>query len=255
MSKRYEILQRAVVALCMLLAVAVLTVSPAYAADEAAPAKPAKADKVKKEHRAEPAAAAARPATPAKPPRAAKPPRPPEKSLEEQRAEDGPWAKHSNWLSFRAGYAKATGENAGDGLVGYGMAYQHMIDRQWGFGFAVQHDLVGHLGPGYEISVPFTLEINRHFKWNTSIRPYVGLGGGYFFHKFYRTAPDDTGAPSAGGYVNVGANLPLSERHVLGLDTRVAFVGGRDGVVNPVFGPEKSSRTLWSVKLNYALVY
>jgi len=251
-SKRYEFLQRAVMALCLLLAVAMLAVSPALAADK--PAKPAKADKVKKEQKAEPAAVAATP-KPAALPKAPKPPRPPEKSLAEQRAEDGPWARHTNWLSLRAGYAKATGETSGDGLVGWGMAYQHMLNRQWGFGAVVQHDVVGHIGPGYEISVPFTVEVNRHFKWDTVIRPYVGVGGGYFFHKFYRTANDNTGAPGGGGYISLGANMPLSDRHVLGIDTRVAFVSGRDGVVNPVFGPETGTGTLWSAKLNWALVY
>ena len=49
--------------------------------------------------------------------------------------------------------------------------------------------------------------------------------------------------------------MPLNERHVLGLDARTSFVKGRDGVVNPVFGPETASETLWSVKLNWGIVY
>jgi hypothetical protein len=232
-----------------LLAVTVLAASPVFAADAAKPAKPAKVEKAKK-----PAATPAAP-KPAPKPKAPKPAKPPEKSIEEQRKEDGVWTKGSNWLGMRAGYAKSTVENTGDGLLGYGISYQHMINRQWSFGGAVQHDLLGHLGSSTEISVPFTLEMTRHFKWNTSIRPYVGVGGGYYFHKYYRTGNDETGAPGMGTYLTWGANLPLNDRHVLGMDIRSSFVAGRDGVINPVFGPEKSSQTLWSIKLNWAMVY
>jgi hypothetical protein len=52
----------------------------------------------------------------------------------------------------------------------------------------------------------------------------VGLGGGYYFHKYYRTAPDYTGAPGAGYFISLGTNLPLDDRHLIGLDTRVSFV-------------------------------
>ena len=38
----------------------------------------------------------------------------------------------------------------------------------------------------------------------------------------------------------------LSDRHVLGLDLRSSFVGGRTGVVNPVFGAEQITGTLGS---------
>jgi hypothetical protein len=201
------------------------------------------------------AAATAATPKPAKAPKAPKPPRPPEKSYAEQRAEDGPWAKRATWLSFRAGYAKSAAETAGDGLVGYGLAYQRMMTRQWAFGAAVQHDLLGHLGNSYEISVPFTVEFTRHYNWKTALRPYLGVGGGYYFHKYYRTGNNYTGAPAAGGFINFGANMPLSDRHLLGLDARMSMVGGRDGVVNPVFGAETSTEMLWSLKLGWSLVY
>ena len=249
------VLRRGAGVLFALLAVSVLAASPAFAADSAAePTKPAKVEKAKK---AAPAAVAPKPATPAapRPPKPPKPPKPPEKPLEEQRKEELVWTKGNNWLGVRAGYAKATTVNSGDGLVGYGIAYQHMLSRKWSVGGAVQHDLLNHLGTSTEISVPCTLELTRHIKWDTAIRPYVGVGGGYYFHKYYRTGSQDTGAPGAGSYFTLGANLPLNDHHVLGLDARTSFVTGRDGVVNPVFGPELATETLWSVKLTWAMVY
>lgn len=179
-----------------------------------------------------------------------------EKSYEERRAEDGPWAKGANWMQFGAGYARAGGKNAGDALGGYGVAYHHMLSNKWSFGAGVRHEILGHLGPSYEISVPFTAEFVRHYKWKTVMRPYLGLGGGYYFHKYYRTASDYTGAPGGGWHMCVGTNLPIDDRHLLGVDARVGFVAGRgETVVNPVFGPEADSQTQWSIKLNWAMVH
>lgn len=248
------VFRRGARALCALLAVTLLAVSPVLAAGSAAKTpktpRPAKVEKAKKQA---PVAAAATPKP--RTPKPARAPKPPEMSLEEQRKRDGVWTKGNNWLSIRAGYAKSTVSNTGDGVAGYGMAYQHMLSRRWSFGGAVQHDLLGRLGNSSEISVPFTLELARHFKLDTAIRPYVGVGGGYYFHKYYRTGTEYTGVPGAGYYVTLGANLPLNGRHVLGLDARTSFVKGHEGVINPVFGPEKSSQTLWSVKLNWGIVY
>jgi len=186
---------------------------------------------------------------------AADAPKPAEKTYAERRAADGPWAKGADWLSFGAGYSRAGGKNAGDGLGGYGIGYQHMMSPSYSFGASIHHEVLGHLGTSYEISVPFTAEIVRHFKWKTVIRPYLGVGGGYYFHKYYRTSHDDTGAPGGGWHISTGANLPLDDRHVLGLDARVGFVKLRGSdVVNPVFGPEPSSESQWSVKLNWAIV-
>lgn len=250
------ILRRGASVLCALLAVSMLAVSPVLAAGSAAKAakaaRPAKVEKAKK-----PAAVVA--STPApKAPRAPKKPapvKPPAKSLAERRSEDGVWAGGTSWLSLRAGYAKSTVRNTGDGMAGYGIAYQHMLNRKWSFGGAVQHDMLGHLGNSSEISVPFTLELARHFKLKTAIRPYFGAGGGYYFHKYYRTGTEYTGAPASGFYVTMGANLPLSERNVLGLDVRTSWVDGRSGAVNPVFGPESAQQTLLGMKLTWGMVY
>lgn len=187
-----------------------------------------------------------------KPARAAKV----EKSYEQRRAEDGPWARGANWLQFGAGYARAGGKNAGDAMGGYGIGYHHMLSNKWSFGASVRHDVLGHLGNSYEVAVPFTAEFVRHYKWKTAMRPYLGFGGGYYFHKYYRTAADYTGAPGAGWHLSVGTNLPIDDRHVLGLDARVGFVAGRgETVVNPVFGPEPDTQSQWSIRLNWAMVH
>ncbi len=233
MSNRHGIQRLAVAALAVLAVACTLTAGAAQAAETPAPA-------------------AAAPAAEAKPARAPKV----QKSYEERRAEDGPWAAGANWLQFGAGYARAGGKSAGDGLGGYGVAYHRMLNGKWSFGTSIRHEILGHLGPSYEIAVPFTAEFVRHYKWKTVMRPYAGFGAGYYFHKYYRTAADYTGAPGAGWHLCTGTNLPLDDRHVIGLDARIGFVAGRgETVVNPVFGPEQDTQTQWSFKLNWAMVY
>lgn len=197
------------------------------------------------------------PKPPAKPVKAAKvkKAKPVEKSWEEQKKEDGQWAKRTNWISLRAGYAKSTGKFAGDAVGGYGVAFQRMMSRKWSLGGSVSHDVLGHLGTASEIAVPMTLELSRHSPWKTAFRPYIGIGAGYYFHKYYRTAGDYTGAPALGYSIGFGGNTPLDEKHLLGIDARVHFMSGREGVVNPVFGPEENTETLWTVKLNWAMAY
>lgn len=189
-----------------------------------------------------------------KPPKVKKA-KPVEKSWEEQKKEDGHWAKRTNWISFRAGYAKATGKFTGHAVGGYGVAFQRMTSRKWSLGGSISHDVLGHLGNAYEIAVPMTLELSRHSSWKTAFRPYIGVGAGYYFHKYYRTAGDYTGAPALGYSLAFGGNTPLDDKHLLGIDARVHFMRGRDGVVNPVFGPEEGTETLWTVKLNWAMAY
>ena len=186
--------------------------------------------------------------------KAARPAKPPEKSFAEQKAEDGVWVKRGNWIGVRAGYAKRGGGNAGDGLFGYGVSFQRMLSRQYSLNAAIQHDVIGHLGNSLEYDIPMTLEFQRHYKWSANFRPFVGVGGGYHWRKFYRTVPDYGGAPASGWHVSLGANTPLDDRHVLGFETRMAVVPGR-GTSNPVFGPDEGQSTLWSAKLTWALAY
>jgi hypothetical protein len=203
---------------------------------------------------AQDAPAPAAPAAAATAPARAKKAKPPEKSLAEQKKEDGAWMKRANWISVRAGYAKRSGGSAGDGLFGYGIGYQRNLSRRVSLNAQVQHDIVGHLGNSYEIAVPMTLELQRHFRWSESFRPYLGIGGGYHWRKYYRTGPDNGGAPVSGWHVSLGANMPIDDRHMLGIDTRVASLDGR-AAVNPVFGSESSQSTAWSAKLSWSIVY
>ena len=204
-----------------------------------------------------PKVAAAAKSKPPKPPKLPQEPkaRPAEKSMEEQRKEDGIYAKRSNWLTLRFGYAKRSGDLSGDGFVGYGVAYQHMMSKKYAFAAGVGHDVVGHFQNELDEAVPFTAEFQRHFKWNTSVRPYVGLGGGYYLRKKYRTAFEYNTAPTGGGHVSLGLTSALDPNHVIGFETRVAWLQGRKGIVNPTFGPGQDSETIWTAKISWGLVY
>ncbi len=180
--------------------------------------------------------------------------KPVEKSFEEQKKEDGLWVKRGNWIGVRAGYANRGGGNSGDGLFGYGVSFQRMLTRHHSINASVQHDVVGHLGNSYEYDIPMTLEFQRHYRMSSQLRPFIGLGGGYHWRKFYRTPADYGGAPVSGWHFSLGANTPLDDRHVLGFETRVAIVPGR-GTVNPVFGLDDTQSTLWSAKLTWAIGY
>lgn len=215
--------------------------------------KASKAPKVAKA-KAAPAVAVTKPAKTPKPAKE-KPVKAPEKSFEEMKKEDGVYAKGSNWLSLRFGWAKRTGELAGDGFVGYGLGYQHMISRRYAFGAGVGHDVVGHFGQQIDEAVPFTAEFQRHFRWKSVLRPYVGLGGGYYLRKNYRTAGEYTTTATGGPHVSLGFTSALDDKHVIGLEARVARLQGRTGVVNPTFGPGENTETMWTIKGSWALVY
>ncbi len=221
--------------------------------------KAPKTPKAPKQPKAEKVAKAALP-TKAKAAKAPKAPKvakvkQPEKSVEEQKKEDGVYAKGSNWLSFRFGYAKRTGDVNGDGLVGYGIGYTHMLSRRYAFGAGVGHDIVGHFGAQLDEAVPFTAEFQRYFKWNTSVRPYVGFGGGYYLRKTYRTGTDYGSSTTGGPHLSLGFTSALDANHVIGFEARVASIKGRAGVVNPTFGPEKDAETIWTAKISWALAY
>ncbi len=170
------------------------------------------------------------------------------------RADVDPWAKRTTWVSVRAGYAKSTQSGAAGGNLGYGFGFNRFIRDGWALGAAVQYDVLGRFGDATQSEVPFTLELTRHFKWNTPLRTYLGAGGGTYYRKTYRTG-DDRSVPHGGGFLSLGANTPVDGRHLLGLDSRVAFVGGEENRTNPVFGAEKSQSVHWSFKLSWSLVY
>ena len=197
---------------------------------------------------------AAKPDVPAKAPKPVKA-KPPVKSYEERRREDGVYAQGASWLSFRFGWAKRAEDLSGSGLVGYGVGYQRMLRKKYAFAARIDHDIVGHYGNDIDLAVPFTGEFQRHFGGKSSARPYVGLGGGYYYRKAYRTGTEYTTTVSSGVHVSAGMISPVSDRHLVGFDVRMAFVDGREGVVNPTFGPSQATETLWSAKVSWALVY
>ena len=200
---------------------------------------------------------AAAPATPAKAPKAPKiaKPKPPVKPYEERRREDGVYAAGANWLSFRFGWAKRAEDLAGSGLVGYGMGYQRMMSKNFAFAARVDHDVVGHYGQDVDISVPFTGEFQRHFLWKSAARPYLGVGGGYYFRKAYRTGTEYTTMATSGVHFSAGVVSPVGDRHAIGFDARMAFVEGRTGIENPTFGSGQATETIWTAKVSWALVY
>lgn len=233
-------------------ALAVPSDSAAATGKKAKNVKAPKAAKVAKS-KVEKAAKVAKP-KPEKIPKA-KPARAAEPVAAERDKTDGIYSKGSDWLSFRFGYAKRTGDLAGDGFVGYGVGYQHMMTRKYAFSAGVGHDIVGHFGAQLDEVVPFTAEFQRHFKWNTATHPYIGIGGGYYLRKNYRTGGEYNTVPTGGPHVSVGFTSALDEHHVIGFETRMARVQGRPGVVNPTFGPGEDTETIWTAKISWGLVY
>jgi len=186
-----------------------------------------------------------------------------------------PWAPGAQWLTLRAGYAKSNVENSGNGGPGYGISYSRMISgidvlglklfQHYSIGASVNHDLVGHFGPAAEIDVPLTVEMTRHYAWNTALHPYWGFGTGGYYRKTYRTGAD-TRDVSLGYFLALGANMPVAERNMLGLDIRMNRFEATNDPVNPVFGPgsgsleqdgsvKKDTGTHWGAKLTWSFVY
>lgn len=189
------------------------------------------------------------------------------------------WAGGRNWLSLRGGYAKAAGDFSGDGGVGFGFGYARMLSpvhfwrwtflKQFSLGTYVHYEVIDHFGSAAEIEVPATIELVRHFHWKTPVHPYLGLGGGSFYRKTYRTG-DDTRDVHGAGYLTGGLNVPVGGRQVLGFDVRYIRIDASYDPPNPVFGPgsgevhfdsagdpvvERKTGTHWSAKVNYSLVY
>jgi len=188
----------------------------------------------------------------------------------------------SQWMSVRAGYAKGSGEVAPDGAIGGGFGYRRFVLDRWAVGIFAQYDLLGKFGSAADISVPLTLEVTRHTRWGAGVYPYVGVGGGAFYNKLYRTGADQSGF-KPGRYLTFGAQFPIKRQSMLGLDVRMAQVDKFDA--NPAFpgpptdrhklddllvdlqGPaspempllfddnEAKTQTLWSVKLEYSITY
>jgi hypothetical protein len=169
-------------------------------------------------------------------------------------AASDPWQKGANWTSFRIGYAKSLDGGAPNGMGGGGFGFSRMLSDRVSLGFFVHYELLGKFGDAAQIEIPATAEYALHFRWKTALRPYVGVGVGGFYHKITRS-----GSPRAdllpGTIFKFGADSPLDDHNVLGLDARVASVGTDDEILDPVFGRASPRSIRWSVKLSYARVF
>jgi len=189
------------------------------------------------------------------------------------------WRPGKQWVSIRVGFSKSTVHGAGYGGAGYGFGYSRMLKPwkiykwtvmdQHSIGVYVHHEVVGHFGSAAEIEVPATVELVRHFLWGTPARPYLGVGGGAFIHKLYRTGADNRDINFA-PYLAIGINSPINQKHMVGLDARWIREDVTNDPADPVFGVGSGalrSRTNgttyivrkrgshWSLKANYTLTY
>jgi hypothetical protein len=167
---------------------------------------------------------------------------------------DQPWQKGAEWAAFRIGYAKSLEGGAPNGMGGLGFGFSHMLSNRVDLGFYIHYELLGKFGAASEIEIPITAEYAYYLRWNTPLRPYVGLGVGAFYHKIYRSGADrDDILPAT--VFKFGADAPLDPHNVLGLDARIAVVTNDDPTVDPVFGTPKFATERWSVKLCYSRVF
>jgi hypothetical protein len=189
---------------------------------------------------------------------------------------DGPeWTKGAQWMSVRAGYAKISAQDAPDGLAGYGFGYARFVMTRWAVGGYIHQELLGRFGHATAIEVPLTIEVVRHTRWGSAMHPYVGVGAGAFYYKYYRTGEDVAGF-RPGRYITLGFTSPVAHRNLLGVDIRLAsidklrdnrvFAGSETNnpTINDAFaqplsvlgtGFDSGGELHWSVKLNYAFAY
>jgi len=188
----------------------------------------------------------------------------------------------SQWMSFRVGYAKGTGQVTPDGLMGGGFGYRRFVLDRWSVGAFAHYELLGRFGRAADIEVPLTVEVLRHTRWGAAVYPYAGVGMGAFYGKRYRTG-SDAGGFTPGRYLVLGASTPIRKQGMLGFDVRMATVdrpdenpafpgppadrehvddllGDLKGPSNPdmplLFGDTVAkTRTLWSFKLDYTITY
>jgi Outer membrane protein beta-barrel domain len=164
------------------------------------------------------------------------------------------WAKGAQWMSIRAGASRNSGDQAYDGGAGYGFGYSRMLNKRWAIGFYAHHELLSKSGGAAEMEFPFTAELVRHFRLSPDLRPYFGIGGGGFNYRTFRSG-DDRIRPATGYYVVGGANTPLDPHQLLGLDVRFVRLNGKEDLVNPTFGRQKSTFYSLGIKLNWSFVY
>lgn len=164
---------------------------------------------------------------------------------------DEAWKRGTSWATFRVGYAKSLEGGAPNGWAGYGFGFSRMMSERASLGFFIHHELLGKFGAAAQIEIPVTAEYAYHIQWKTPLRPYVGMGLGAFYHKIYRSGADRAEVLPAMVF-KFGADAPLDDHNLLGMDARVATVGNDDETVDPVFGKPKATSVRWSIKLAYS---
>jgi hypothetical protein len=165
-----------------------------------------------------------------------------------------PWKRGASWTTFRAGYVKSLEGGAPNAWGGYGFGFSHMLSERVSLGLFIHHELLGKFGGAAQIEIPVTAEYAYALKWNTALKPYVGVGLGAFYHKIYRSGADRTELLPATLF-KFGADTALDEHNVLGMDSRIAWVANDDETVDPVFGKSKPTSIRWSIKLQFSRVF
>lgn len=169
------------------------------------------------------------------------------------------WARGSEWLSVRAGYAKSTALGAADGNFGIGFGYARFRNSKWSFGAQMAFDILGRYGDAVEIESPWTVEILRHYRWKSPAHPYFGLGGGAYYNKVSGTGDDHAGI-NPGVYLTSGLNTQISDHGLFGFDLRMSWVE-LSNQTNPVFGAEatldetQKNALHWSAKATYSWAF
>lgn len=174
-------------------------------------------------------------------------------AIEDARKAGLPWFKGANWMSFRLGTAGSKVENSPNASVGLGFGAQHFRSSNWSLGMNADLDVLGRFGGASEMEIPLTLEAQRHMRWGSdTVRPFIGVGTGVWYHRFYRTGADGTEV-RPGFFLSGGLNSPISAGSVLGFVGRMTVQSNAE-TDNPYFPNESNSAVHWSLKLSYMRV-
>ena len=161
-----------------------------------------------------------------------------------------PWVAGANWTSFRLGTAFSTVKDSPEGGIGVGFGMHHFFSRRWSGGFQADLDVLGKFSGGTEMELPLTLQFTRHMKFGSNtLRPYLGFGGGAYFHRYYRTGGDEANLRPAAIFAT-GLNTPIGPSSVLGFDVRMAYQGDAQSD-DPLFPNAETHAMHWSFKVCY----
>jgi len=161
-----------------------------------------------------------------------------------------PWVGGANWTSFRIGTAFSTVKDSPEGGIGVGFGMHHFMNRRWSGGFQADLDVLGKFSGGTEMELPITLQFTRHMRFHSNtMRPYLGIGAGAYFHRYYRTGDDEANLRPA-AILATGINTPIAPHSVLGFDVRMAYQGDAQSN-NPLFPNEETTAIHWSFKVCY----